>query len=484
MKKSFTQLTPWLIALAAMAVLIIGINRPLTGQHDWNSVVYANIARIITRHGLDYQKLGAYFFHYPPLLPLALTLNFKLFGISAWSTRLVAVLSSALLVFFLYKLSRELWHKNTALLTSVFLVFSPMLLYYSKIPVHETLSLGFIAASVWFYLRWLKEEKTSSFYSLLVSLLLAQLTSWAGFYLSLYLPLHAIIFQRSTAQKRRSNLALILLLAFVVFALHLTHMLVKGPPGSFASFFNVFLFRFNRGEAAAQVGFSYSQFFTLQLRWLAIYFTRIMLLLISFWGVRFLVDRLRKRPVSLPQSFILLWFIFGFTHNVIFRNLAFIHDYMLIYALPFFAVGSAVALEFLFTYLSRQKILARLMVILFLILFLTERVPYTVAFFNTTKNNPAYPLGLAINNILSPEEKILILSPQFMAFYDVFLIFYADRMITPAASLSSVNIDDFDYAVIPQTHDYVTSEDKEYLYSHFASFSAGGGVFFNLKKPQ
>src|SRR3989344_5260555 len=164
-----------IVTLAAFLILLIGINRHLVaGQHDWNSVFFGNAARNHLRLGLLKTKLGvvtninpqpnealAYYTHHPILMPLLLAGSLALFGAAEpdWAIRLVPVISAVVMIYFLFKLVEKLWDTSTAVLTAVFLTLSPMLLYYSKIPVHETVVLGFLGFTLWAYFT--KKPKTT-----------------------------------------------------------------------------------------------------------------------------------------------------------------------------------------------------------------------------------------------------------------------------------------------------------------------------------
>ena len=112
----------------------------------------------------------------------------------------------------------------------------------------------------------------------------------------------------------------------------------------------------------------------------------------------------------------------------------------------------------------------------------TERLAYLKALFHSGDNNPAYSLGKSLNQLTQPQDKILVLNSELMEFYDVFLNYYADRKTGAANNLASVKLSDFDYIVIPQSHDYVSQEDKLFLYSHFPHRLVPNGTLFRQKQ--
>ncbi len=470
-----------IVTLIAFLVLTLGINRPLAGQHDWNSVFFGNAARNHTRLGLIKTKLGVvtnvnplptdtlnYYTHHPILMPLLLAGSLAIFGITDWAIRLIPVISATIMIYFLSKLVKKLWDIKTALLSVFFLTFSPILLYYSKIPIHETVVLGFLGFTLWAYIIWLKTNKLSFYYLTILGLILSQLTSWAGYYLSLYLPLHSLLFSHFPRRK----LLTLFLIAPVMFLLHNLHS--YWLTGSFTSLFQAFTFRVNPTASTQIFGFTYPQFFILQARWIVIYFTRILTGLSLIWLVGFLT-RLRRRSISLPDSFIVLLLIFGFTHNLIFRQQAFIHDYTLVYLLPFFALAPAVILSRLHHLLRR---LNYLILFIILILFATERLSYLKALWRSGDANPGVPLGKAINRLTDSSQTTLILNTELMRFYDVFINFYADRKVIAADKLTPQLLDEVNYIIIPSTHDYVSSRDKNWLYRNLSHRLITNGTLF------
>jgi len=413
-------------------------------------------------------------------MPLLVSLSFIAFGITEFAARLVPILSCALMVFYLTKITQKYFNNLTAIFLNLFLIFSPMMLYFSKIPVHETVVLGFTAATFWHYLLWYKDKKTTDFKLLLLFLFLSQLTSWSGFYLSAILPLHFILTAKSRAKKQRSKLLIIFGLAFVTFALHNLHMSLIASTKEHQTLFKVFLFRLNIGDQAKVYSITLPRFIINQLRFIAIYFTRIMGLLSITWLIAFSSKLIKRNKISFNHSIIATLFVFGFTHNLVFRNLAYIHDYMLIYAAPFFALASATILEKIYTALKvKPDIKIALLGIVFL-LFATERLEYLNALKTHGMDNSSPEIGRVIQNLTQPQDKILVLSPQYMQFHDVFLKYYADRRVQPAKKLTPGYLTGYDYVVVPKSHDYVSLEDKETLRS-FPSFDQNQAIIYDIR---
>lgn len=492
--KKMTPHLPLLMSLIALSVLAVGINLPLGGQHDWNSVMYANIAHNHLRYGLLKTKLGmvtnfgqvppgepfGYFVHYPPLMPLLITLSFVFFGIHDWSVRLVPILSSTVMVFFLTKLVQKIWNSTTTIIAGILLIFSPMLLYYSKIAVHETIVLGFLAFTLWEYVQWLEKPTQKRYLTLISALVLSELTSWSGFYLAGYLPLHAWITLKKPTLKVKRSLLLLLVTAPVIFALHNLHTYWLIGSEAQRSLAEGMIFRLNFGKTAQMYDITPDKFIRLQAQWIVVYFTRIVAGASLVWVLKTGFFTIKKKSISLADGIIVLLGVFGFTHNLIFRNLAYIHDYMLIYALPFFMLSSAAILFQIYSHVKKRLPFASLIIIMLLFLFATERLPYIKALFHTNQNNPAINLGKSLNTLTQSQDTTIILSTNFMQYLDVFLRYYADRNISAADDIKPKNLGNARYVVVPKANDTLPFVDKAYLYTHFSHTAVSEGVIFDL----
>lgn len=132
-----------------------------------------------------------------------------------------------------------------------------------------------------------------------------------------------------------------------MFFLHLAH--VKILTGSFigGGLLDVFFFRFNPIATSSLYGFSYSRFIIQELRMIIVYFTRVIVFFSFLWIIyKLFWQRFLFSPSKLPKFqddiLLLLLLPFGLTPILLFQNLAFIHDYMIYYLLPFVTLSTAV----------------------------------------------------------------------------------------------------------------------------------------------
>jgi len=155
MAKSFKikLILPFLFILVfSCLVLLPKLTKPFVGHHDWNGVFYSNIARNYLTYGLKATQLGQvtnsglqssdqfnYYTHYPPLMPLLLALDFKLLGISDITARLFPLALTILSFLTIFRMTQKLKLKPLIGLSSVLIIFTPMIGYFSHMPSQEAL---------------------------------------------------------------------------------------------------------------------------------------------------------------------------------------------------------------------------------------------------------------------------------------------------------------------------------------------------------
>lgn len=473
----------FVLALITILTLLPDSTVPLTGYHDWNSVFYGNIARNHLRLGLATTKLGlvtssgyfphaqlAYYNHHPILLPIVMAFSFFLFGITAFGARILPIMSIGMTVYFLSKLVSHLFRPQVAVIASIIIMVIPLVRYYGLIPVNETIVLGFIALTVWKYYHWLQTHQNASYLWSLAGLFLAQLTGWGGYYLSLYLPLHAFIFARKHFHAYKLQVLGYLGVAVSSITFFIVHNLWLSGWQAFTSLQQIFLFR-------AKLPVNYLKYFIHQANWITAYFSRFVILLSFVYVGLFVFRRLKKFPISIADSFMFLWLAFGLTQVVFLPNHAFIHEYDLIYLLPFVAVTTAVILTYI---VGHRLLLAGLM----LVIIAVERQPFLAALQKTRLYNPGYIIGNYLNRNTKTDAKILILNTELIRFYDVYLNFYSDRLITSKDNLTYEDLIYYDYIVIPKTHDYVKPQDKLLLYTSFPHLDTPYAIIFTNKSHE
>lgn len=391
-----------LVLILALSLLLIQVNKPFYGYHDWNGVTYGQIAQNYTRYGLLSTKLGqvenlslsnpdnfTYDTHYPPLFTLLLSIPVALFGPQAWAIRLLPIFISLGSLYLIYLLGKTIKNENTGLIAAILSLFTPVFIYFGKNPVHEPLSLFFILLVTYLFIR-----PNRSFKPLFITILISLFSSWPVYYI---VPLVAIIGFVQTKQKRYLSL---LLLPFLVVLLHLAH--VKLLTGSFfgGGLGSIIKYRLSIQTPIEKYSFTLSEFISRFSLFSRNMFT---LPLVITSAVGF---------VSLPKYRLpLILLLTGLVHPLIFSNAGYIHDYLQLPALGFVGLSSALVLS----KITSKKLLLPVGIIL-AFLSLSTKLPFTKAMVNSTMSKPEYDLAISVikplkvgqNLTLTPEKAVLL----------------------------------------------------------------------------
>lgn len=427
-----------IILIFASILFSKGLDKPFIGHHDYNGAWHGIAAKNFVRYGLfktgfvsvlnsDYTEPENFQFytHYPPLVPIFLYLGFKIFGISELSIRLVSVIFTLATITLIYLTGLKFFSQKVGILAAGFSSLLPIVIYFGKIPTHDLFNLPFTLVSIIFYFKFFLKVNFGNGTLLFLSLLAAHLTHWTGYYLTPLFFFHFLIF----AKYRHKIFIVVGFLTFslMIFGLHLGHTFWL--TGSFfgGGLIDIFLDRLNLTDRP--IDYTHLNFLIRQARFLAIYFTRPLLILAAIGTVWTIIQLKNKKYLN--KNFLLIFLLtYGLAHGLIFRNISFIHDYIIISLWPFLAITASYGF---FIIVNSLKFLSKRQIILlgFVLLVLVgiERLNFTRALLASSGFSPGFQLGTIINQKTKPGEKILVLSPDFKRYFEVFTSFYADRSI-------------------------------------------------------
>lgn len=427
-----TVLICLLLFLVALYLLSFNIDKPFYGEHDWNGVRYGNIARNYLRVGILNLKFGQiensgfllpdksyeYFTHYPPVLTLLIAFSYHLFGISEWSTRLVPIIFSASIVVMIFLVGQNLFSIRTGIVASLFALIIPLFLYFGKTPVHESVVTFFAVFSFYNFLKF-QNTFLKKYYSLfLLGMIMAELTTWAGFFLlpAIFL---SLLFQKEF--KLLKSLFLAGLVSLLVLVLHFnqTYYLT----GSFlgGSLSESFLQRSSLSESGKVVGLSLLSYPARLKLWFFTLFTATLSLLTALWFVY-----LKFTKVTKSDWWLLSLGFFGLTYFLIFPNSGYIHDYLIFYLLPFFTLAGARIVVGISAKIKMNYAFYILTVFLLIIIFF-ERNNYLMSLNNSQADKFSVDLAKQIKLQTSPNDVVLIEPSEYYYGYKYFLKFYGDR---------------------------------------------------------
>lgn len=424
-----------IILIFASILLSQGLDKPFIGHHDWNGAFWGSLTRNYLNYFGQIDKMSEdyiskvrlkelYFQNYTPLLPLILGPAASIIGISELSLRFTPVVFSLVMVFFIFKIGELLFDQKTAILAATFTILTPMFLYFGKLPDHEPIVVSLIVTTFYVFLKVVKGQK--KLYPLFVLFLsLSLLESWPAFFI--IPPL--IIGSKIIAKIETRKILVIAAVALAVVISHLTLLFLLKGPSSPVNFLNQGLARAGTVDNMTVAKFGLIEFLTTEARYGVIYFTRILLILSLIWTGIFLSKIIRKKIQS--QDWLLsILLIYPLSFLLIFRQLAFIHDYKLYHFLPFIALSSAyIFKKILQLFVPRYLILSYILLVITISSIFTERLDFLNSLLKSNASMDGYQLGILLKRLSKIDQRVLVLSGQFGAHFGVFTNYYANRII-------------------------------------------------------
>lgn len=403
-----------LLVAGALVILLYKIDKPFWGQFDWTGAWFGTIARNYLQIDLTKTKLAPitvagtenkadweYYNHYPITYPFMVAGSMAVFGDHEWSIRLVSLIFSLLTLGAFYLLCRRFFHPLVGIFGIISILATPMFIYYGKLPVHEQPVLFFSLMGLYFYLAGRNKLMT-------VFLALAFMASWTGAYIFLLITVH-----------RRRIFIPVGLIFIVIILLHFSHIYFSSDLKDFSDALA------NRTSG----GGSPIEFVIKQIKWFFVLYTK-PLALVSLLGLVFW-----RKPV------LLMFFVWGFFQWVAVNRIMWIHDYMLMYFLPFVALSCGLFFYKLFVKSKTAGIFA-LLSLLTLSLFLS--LPFTKTLLNSQDQTAKlYFLGRRIREHTAYGDRVFVPVPDanFEIHYPKhYLSYYANRFISYVEMPDSLDI--------------------------------------------
>lgn len=414
-----------LIIFLGLAVLLININKPFIGHQDFTNAFDGVIARNYLQHGVLDLKFGqsmslsgneetrnSFYTHYPPLLTLMIAASFYIFGIKEWAERLIPIIFTLIGLLNFYLIINRFFNKKTAFFGSFFYIFNPMFIYFGNMAVPDPVILGLSMLAVNLYLLWLDNFKSKYFNLLVFVLFIGGLIGWSIDVLAPIFIVHSII-----VKKFKLKLLLIGGVSFLTLFLQLLHTYILTGDFLGGSIKQALMMRL----ADPNLNFGGQQFtlFTYlksEFSLLKAYFSKTMIVLVLVYVILNFKNK---------KNYILGIFLAnGLFFPVIFSRYVFVHDFLNIYLLPFFASAAGLGLVFI-TNKIKNKQLGFLIAAIILVIFAFERIEFTKALLKSDMNLPGIRMATIINELKPEKKQVVIVSPRFKSFYGVFTNFYS-----------------------------------------------------------
>lgn len=436
----FKNFPPIIILVMCIFLFSLNLNKEFVGHHDFNSVYFSQIARNLISYSPLYTKFGQilgygnldpknfnYYVDNIPLYPWILSVFFLFFKVGVWQARIVTIIAALFSAIYVYKIGLFIFNKLTAYLGVLFFALSAMMIYFSSIVFPDQLAMAFVLGAFYYYLKWLKEDQSKDYYLLILFLVLSQLTLWSSYFLSPAISLHYFVTHHYKFSKK---LIFLLLSSFLVFFVFLMHNFVLTGHLIPQALLNAFLFRLHLFPGDS-VKFSMSLFIWREISLVSAYYSKITIILVAGWFSLFLYKLIKKQKTY--NFFLLLpLFFWGISYPLIFSQGAYIHDYFLLYVSPFVAIAAANFIDLISTKFQNRRIFAiPICAILFifpLIQFFMVK-DFSFALLRSSANLEGYELAQFLKMTNAGNGKILVLSGQFGAHFDVFTNYYLNNTL-------------------------------------------------------
>jgi 4-amino-4-deoxy-L-arabinose transferase-like glycosyltransferase len=421
------------ILLLGLVLLTYNLNKPFIGHHDWNGVQYGNMARNYIKYGYIKTKLGqvestgkvnpedfSYNTHYTPTYPLLLSVGFRIFGTSEWSARLVSVLFSLWSIYLVYSLGNKLIGSGWGAIASLLMMTTPMWRYFAKMPVHEPVVLAFCLFGVYQYIRWRSGETTKGKFFLAAGMSL--LVGWPAVFLAPILFVYDWTKYKKPAIKEFLPIFLATVLVVLLVLLH-NFILTGNPVGG--GLVKILLFRLNilSSEQSILNSFSSKDFIIQELKWIKVYFTLVQTSLAFVFGLLLVL----KKEIWKKYGWVLALIVFGVSYALVFRNAAYIHEYMVFYLAPGVALAATIGLKWVTKKLSpRSKLMVAGIVV---ITVLVERNEFYHALENTQMHLYGKQVGEEMAGVTQEDDVVAIDALQFALHLSKFAGYYGERTI-------------------------------------------------------
>ncbi len=187
-------------SIAILSAIILSFNLSKGEVQPWDEGLYAYRAKAIVDYNCwwdqtKYSLGGLYSSTYPPIVPWAISLSFKVFGENLFSVRFFSVICSVILIASLTFFFSNLYPQQTVFLIATNLLIAQHWILYSRQGTTDIPLLCFIFLSIIFAIKFIESRKKTesvlfgSFFSFTISLALMTKIVLSYFPLIIFIPL-------------------------------------------------------------------------------------------------------------------------------------------------------------------------------------------------------------------------------------------------------------------------------------------------------
>lgn len=268
-----------------------------------------------------------------PLTPYALSLSFAIFGPGYAQERLLSMIFSMVSVFLVFLIGKRLYDKNTGILSALVFALHPMVVFYSRVALHDVLSYLLILASIYLVIS-VDETKRRRPCIFMIGLFagMSVLVKYTGAMIIAVIVIYMILKRRNRILE---EIPVMMLALALVGGLFLAWLYSNGPIFSGAFFHNLYVNGVASGMSG-QHGFS-AEFILGTINTLIFYYPFTLLFCavgVALWKLRGLEFYARKK-----DAILYIWLVLGMLWW--FQSLS-TGKYSLAFGIPLFIITSRI----------------------------------------------------------------------------------------------------------------------------------------------
>lgn len=357
-----------LILLASWGLMLINIDLPWWEQGSDNGAWISGVVRNFDRYGaldiglvqiLNFEPATPdtydYYMHHPPMIAWQSYLSTQLFGFNEASLRYITAIMTLISSTAMYVLIRRLTHNPSQAVWGMALyAFTPMMLFYGRMPDHEAPALAFVLL-LFAVIVNLSHRVTPA--RLLACVILIFLCAWTAWAVLIFIGIAGLWLLWLHPQR---NWKLFLGFGFVTVASVM--LLIAYYQSQYADtihdLLSVFVYRTSNQELSrGSASFTLVEFLWQNFIHILLLFTPSLLFLMAI-GWIFARGRGNRRT----KGMIVALLASALVYFLVFRNATYIHNYYKIYLAPFLALSASFAMVAHQPYRGRkQRITAAIM---------------------------------------------------------------------------------------------------------------------------
>ena len=181
------------IVALALAARLYNISAPLVGFHSWRQSDTMAVARNFYYNGYNILlpqvdwggSTPGYVEMEFPIYQYVLSLIFAFTGVSEFIARLLSISFSLLTILVFHEVVKRISGERTALWASLFMAILPLTIFMGRAIMPEALLMLSIISGVYFFLRWLDNERNADYFLSILFITLASLIKPPSLYMGL-----------------------------------------------------------------------------------------------------------------------------------------------------------------------------------------------------------------------------------------------------------------------------------------------------------